>query len=101
MNNMEEIDEDFNKRYNQFQDDFETYMINYIIPNIVAYQIAQSHYRSCLSKISFERHYNSMSDIINVFPKLEVVKNNIKIILNIKYDLTIVNEEPLVIDKWK
>ena len=77
------------------------YRNNYVVPDIVAYQIAQSHYRNCLSRISLQRHYSVMSDIINIFPKLEVVKKDIIKILNIKYNLTIINEDPLIIDKWK
>ena len=101
MSDIELINEEFNKRYDQYQKDFEKYLINYVVPDIVAYQLAQTHYRNCLSSISLQRHYNSMSDVINIFPKLEEVKNIIIKILNIKYNLTIINEEPLVIDKWK
>ena len=101
MNSLKTIDEEFNIKYDQFQEDFEEYMINYVIPDIVAYQLAQAHYRKCLSNISLKRHYNSMSDVISIFPKLEAVKNNIIKILNIKYNLTIINEDPLVINKWK
>lgn len=101
MSSIETIDEEFNKRYDQYQKDFEKYLIKYVVPDIVAYQISQAHYRNCLSKISLKRHYSAMSDIINIFPKLEVVKKDIIKILNIKYNLTIINEDPLIIDKWK
>lgn len=101
MSSIETIDEEFNKRYDQYQKDFEKYLINYVVPDIVAYQISQSYYRRCLSSISLKRHYSAMSDIINIFPKLEVVKKDIIKILNIKYNLTIINEDPLIIDKWK
>ena len=100
MSNIETIDKDFDKRYDQYQKDFEKYLIN-VVPDIVAYQISQAHYRNCLSRISLKRHYSAMSDIINIFPKLEVVKKDIIKILNIKYNLTIINEDPLIIDKWK
>lgn len=101
MSSIETIDKEFDKRYDQYQKDFEKYLVNYVVPDIVACQIAQSHYRNCLSKISLKRHYSAMSDIINIFPKLEVVKKDIIKILNIKYNLTIINEDPLIIDKWK
>lgn len=89
------------KKYNQFRYDFEDYMIKYVIPDVVAHQLAQAYYRDCLSKISLKRHYTCMSDVFNIFPQLEDVKDDIIDILKMKYDLTIIREDPLMIDKWR
>ena len=104
--NKEELDSDilskeFKKNYDQFQNDFVGYMCDYVIPDVVAYQLAQAHYRNCLTKTSFKRHYTSMSDVINIFPSFEDTKHKIIKILKIKYNLTIYNEDPLILGKWR
>ena len=58
------------KKYNQFRYDFEDYMIKYVIPDVVAHQLAQAYYRGCLSKISLKRHYTCMSDVFNIFNQM-------------------------------
>lgn len=41
-------DEEFNGKYLPFYDNFEDYMIRYVIPDAVAFYIASSYLRGCL-----------------------------------------------------
>lgn len=60
-------EEEFNKIINPFINDYNEYMETYIIPEVIAYYIANGYYRNYLSNCSFIRHYNSAKDIINYF----------------------------------
>lgn len=101
MNNVKNEVDNFNKNYNQYQIDFEDYVRKFIIPDIVAYQIAQAYFKKCLSNISLKRHYTCMSDVINISANLEDIKYIIIEILHFKYNLTIVKEDPLIIENWR
>lgn len=95
-------DEEFRKLYAPFYDNVNDFMIKYIVPEVVAFQLANFHYRGCLdkSRSSLLQHYNSMNDILNLSVDFGEVKEEIVNLLNIKYNLKIVNEVPLRLDKW-
>ena len=94
-NDIERIIKPFGDSYNEFLE-------NYIMPEVIAYYIANSFYRDAMWESSFKQHYNSAADIINFFDedyekvKLEVIK-----LLRIKYALEVTKENPLELKQIK
>lgn len=85
----------------ELEQDFENYFCKYIVPEVVSYRLANFYYRNCLENISLKRYYVSITNIFNIFPDLDDIKNLIKEILELKYNLTIKNEDPLIINTWR
>ena len=85
----------------ELEQDFENYFCKYIVPEIVSYRLANFYYRNCLENISLKRYYVSITNVFNIFPDLDDIKNLIKEILELKYNLTIKNEDPLIINTWR
>ena len=90
-----------NKKDFELEQDFENYFCKYIVPEIVSYRLANFYYRNCLENISLKRYYVSITNVFNIFPDLDDIKNLIKEILELKYNLTIKNEDPLIINTWR
>ena len=45
--------------------------------------------------------WNIWEYVFNVFPELDYIKETIIELLKVKYNLIIVNENPLILDKWR
>lgn len=52
------------KRY--FYDNYSAYLINFVIPDTIAFYLANGHSRNCLSDCPLINHINSAIDIFNV-----------------------------------
>ena len=85
----------------ELEQDFENYFWKYIVHEVVSYRLANFYYRNCLENISLKRYYVSITNVFNIFPDLDDIKNLIKEILELKYNLTIKNEDPLIINTWR
>ena len=93
-------DEEFEKLLKPFSDNYNEYLESYIMPEVIAYYIANSYYRHSMYKGSFLQHYNSAKDLINLFGEdYEQVKVEVYKLLKIKYALLITSEDPLEIKK--
>lgn len=93
-------DEEFEKVLKPFLDDYDDYIYSYIMPEIIAYYIANSYYRNSMYEGTFIQHYNSARDLLNLFGEnYEQVKAEVFKLLRLKYSLIIVNEKPLEIKK--
>lgn len=90
----------FQKKYLPFYDNFEEYMIRYVIPDAVAFYIANSYSRGCLDDSKLYNHINSAVDIFNCRCDIDVILPSIETILNIKYNLKITGRNPLRIEKY-
>ena len=71
-------------------------MINYIIPNVVAFYIANSYSRKCL----LYNHINSAKDVFNINCDTKKLIPKMEEILKIKYNLKIVNNNPLRLKRY-
>ncbi len=60
-------DEEFEAILRPFIDDYNNFIISYIMPEVIAYYIANSYYRGSMYEGSFLQHYNSAKDLINYF----------------------------------
>ncbi|MDD2435701.1 MAG: hypothetical protein PHO63_05585 [Bacilli bacterium] len=94
-------DDEFDKVHGPYNENLNNFLIRYIVPEVFAFQLAQSYYRNCLCASSLEAHYNSMTDIILVYPSLDDIKAETINLLKIKYNLQITNENPTVLEKWQ
>ena len=89
-------DEELEKVINPFYDNYHEYIITYVMPEVIAYYIANSYYRGSMYEGSFLQHYNSAKDLINLFGEnYEQMKAEVFKLLKIKYALIVVNENPL------
>ena len=95
-------DEEFERVLKPFLDDYDNFVLSYIMPEVIAYYIANSYYRGSMYEGSFLQHYNSAKDLINLFDEdYEQMKAEVFKLLKIKYALIVVNEDPLEIKKIK
>ena len=93
-------DEEFEAILKPFIDDYDNFVISYIMPEVIAYYIANSYYRDSMYEGSFLQHYNSAKDLINLFGEdYEKVKSEVYKLLKIKYALFIIKEEQLEIKR--
>ena len=104
MTKMEVIDEDISEEewesiHIPIQENLELYMARFIVPEVVAFAIADSYNRGGLCDCSFEMHYNTMGDILLVKPKAIEIADQVKEILEIKYGLIVVDDNPMKIEK--
>lgn len=93
-------DEQFNEKYLQFYDNFNDYMVRFVIPDAVAFYIANSYLRECLVDSKLYNHINSPVDIFNCWCDIDKILPSIEKILNIKYNLKITGRNPLKLEKY-
>lgn len=93
-------DIEFDEEYLPFYDNFEDYMIRYVIPDAVAFYIANSYLRGCLVDSKLYNHINSAVDIFNCRCDVDIILPSIEKILNIKYNLKITERNPLKLEKY-
>lgn len=92
-------DKEFEEIFFPFYNNFNEYMMNYIIPDVVAFYLANSHSRNCLTDAPLRNHINSAIDVFNIRCDIESLINGVKKILKIKYNLKIVKNNPLRLRK--
>ena len=93
-------DEEFEAILKPFLGNYDEFIESYVMPEVIAYYIANSYYRNAMYKGSFLQHYNSAKDLINIFGENEEkVKAEVFKLLRVKYALSITNENPLEIKK--
>lgn len=89
-------DEEREKVIDPFYKNYDSYLEEYVIPEVIAFYIASSFYRNAMLEATFEQHFNSAFDTFNLMcrnykkMKAEVIK-----LLKLKYSLEIINEDPL------
>lgn len=93
-------DKEFEKIYLPFYNSINDYLNNYVIPDVVAFYIADSFYKKALSKAPLYNHINSAVDIFNVRCDISRLIPKIKEILKIKYNLIIVKDSPMILKKY-
>lgn len=81
-------DEEFERIYLPVCINYDNYLKELVIPDVVAFYIADSFYKKVLSKAPLLR-----CDIDKLIP-------SIKKILKIKYNLRIVKDNPLILKKY-
>ena len=93
-------DEEFERIYLPFHENFDEYMIRFVIPDAVAFYIANSYSRGCLDKCKLYNHINSAVDIFNCRCDIGTIIPRIEEILKIRYNLKITEINPLKLEKY-
>lgn len=82
-----------------FFDNYNEYIVKFLIPDAIAFYLANGYFRNCLSACSLQNHINSASDIFNIQYEKEELLPMVKDILSIKYNLIIEKNNPLIMKK--
>ena len=95
-------DDEFEAVLKPFLDDYDNFIYSYVMPEIIVYYIANSFNRNSMYSGTFDQHYNSAKDMINLFNEdYETVKAGVFKLLKIKYALLVINENPLELKRIK
>jgi len=100
-NDSEDVsDEELDKIINPFYENYNDFVITYVMPKVISFYIASSYYRNAMCEATLKQHYNSAKDIFNIsFENYSKVKKEIIKLLRIKHSLEIISEVPLGLKK--
>lgn len=99
LNDKDITDEEFFKKIVPIDKHFEKYMINFIIPEAVAFYLKECFYKKCLCSCPIYDHINSTIDMFCNYQKnINDLIPQLEKILLIKYNLKITNYNPLKFD---
>lgn len=93
-------DEEFKRIYLPVCINYDNYLKEFVIPDVVAFYIADNFYKKVLSKAPLYNHINSAIDAFNVICDIDKLIPSIKKILRIKYNLKIVKDNPMILKKF-
>lgn len=93
-------DKEFEEILLPFYNNYNEYVIKFVIPDAVAFYLANGYSRNCLSDCPLINHINSALDIFNVRCNVNDLMQQIKLILRIKHNLKIVKNNPLKIERF-
>lgn len=79
-------DNEFEAVLKPFLDDYDNFIYSYVMPEIIAYYIANSFNRNSMYSGTFKQHYNSAKDMLNLFNEdYKIVKTKVFELLKISY----------------
>ena len=93
-------DEEFEKIYLPVCINYDNYLKEFIIPDVVAFYLADNFYKKVLSKASLYNYINSAIDVFNVRCDIDKLIPKVKEILKIKYNLVVKNSNPLRLKRY-
>lgn len=93
-------DKEFEKIYLPFYNNVNNYLNNYVIPDLVAFYLANGYSRHCLSDCPLRNHINSAIDVFNWGCDISRLIPKVKEILKIKYNLIIIKDNPMILKKY-
>ena len=88
-------DKEFEEILLPFYNNYNEYLIKFVIPEAVAFYLANGYSRNCLSDCPLNNHINSALDIFNVRCNVDELMPEIELVLKIKYNLKIAKNNPL------
>ena len=89
-------EEEFNTVLKPFIDNYDEYLESYILPELIAYYMANAYYRNAMYETTWIQEFNSARDILNIETiDNEKVSAEVKKLLRIKYALEIISDNPL------
>ena len=78
-----------------FYNNYNEYLIKFVIPDAIAFYLANGYSRNCLPNCALVNHINSALDIFNVRCNVDELMPEIELVLKIKYNLKIAKNNPL------
>ena len=94
-------DKEFEEILLPFYNNYNECLINFVIPDTIAFYLANGYSRNCLSDCPLINHIHSALDIFNVRCTVDKLIPQIENILKIKYNLKIVKINPLKLIKFE
>lgn len=88
-------DKEFEEILLPFYNNYSEYIIKFVIPDAIAFYLANGYSRNCLSNCPLVNHINSALDIFNVSCNVDELMSEIELVLKIKYNLKIAKNNPL------
>lgn len=88
-------DKEFEEILLPFYNNYNEYLIKFVIPDAIAFYLTNGYSRNCLSDCPLINHINSALDIFNVRCNVDELKPEIELVLKIKYNLKIAKNNPL------
>ena len=88
-------DKEFEEILLPFYNNYNEYLIKFVIPDAIAFYLANGYSRNCLSDCPLINHINAALDIFNVRCNVDELKPEIELVLKIKYNLKIAKNNPL------
>lgn len=89
-------DEKCEKVIYPFYDNYHNFVEEYIMPEVIAYYLANSFYRNAMWDATFLQHFNYDDDMFNLISDIyEKTKAEVIKLLKLKYALEIISEDPL------
>lgn len=92
-------DKEFEEILLPFYNNYNEYLIKFVIPDAIAFYLANGYSRNCLSDCPLVNHINSALDIFNVRCNVDELVPEIELVLKIKYNLEITKNKPLKLMK--
>ena len=93
-------DKEFEEILLPFYNNYNEYLINFVIPDTIAFYLANGHSRNCLSDCPLRNHINSAIDVFNCRCDMNKLIPKVKEILKIKYNLVVKNSNPLRLKRY-
>lgn len=93
-------DKDFKKIVTPHVELFDSYMQEFVVPEVCAFYIATGYRLNAIWENNFDTLISTvLSMLTDQDFDMEVIKNNIKKIFIIKYNLKIIEENPLIFEE--
>ena len=92
-------DEEFEELIEPFGDACYRYLHDDILPEYIAFYLAEGVKLKALFSNTYRIHINSAADVFNIKNDYEFVKNKVTRILAEKYHLRVISEDPLNFEK--
>lgn len=103
LNGKSVADGEFFDRIVPIDEHFKKYMVEYILPDVVAFYLKECYYKECLCESPFYSHvYSSLEMLCDYHDSIMKLIPMVAKALFIKYNLKIVNYDPLefeIVDK--
>ena len=88
--------EECEKIIDPFYDNYNTFVEEYVMPEVIAYYLANSFYHNAMWEATFLQHFNSASDMFNLVSKnYKKTKAEVIKLLRLKYALEVISEDPV------
>ncbi len=89
-------EEEFNTVLKPFIDNYDEYLESYVLPELIAYYMANAYYRNAMYETTWIQEFNSARDILNIETiDDEKVSTEVKKLLRIKYALEVISDNTL------
>ena len=98
--NSDITEKEYKRYYEPFYDNMDLYLNNYIVPEVVAFYIANSYSRHCLCDAKLYNHINSALSLFNHNYNIKKIIPLVIDILRVKYNLVIIKTNPLRLKRY-